>query len=1104
MNKPELLVAKVQIARQYQRSIRLDADLGRQDALDGYVCHGTVKAVLENMAQQVLGSEQRAFTWTGPFGGGKSALALTFASTLISDQSLRSRARERLLPELLKLLDDAFPVTLGWRVVPVSGRRTSIVAEISRALNAAMGQDVVDPRKTSAAQLLGAIVSAAKSTATDGLLLVVDEMGKFLEASALQGDDIHFLQDLAEMAARSNGRMLVIGILHQAFRQYAYRLGQTTRDDWAKVQGRFSDIPLVTASDEVVELVAQAMTTDIKHKWTKEASCVIAESIRHRRPSIGSEFALRLDACWPLHPAMAALLGPVSKRAFGQNERSTFGFLTSPEPCGFKAFLERNHATAKAWYRPSEYWDFLRANLESAIMASPDGHRWAQAVEAVERVEARDNPLRISLIKNIAIIDLFRNGSGLVASREVLGALHPDATQKEISAALDDLSTWRTAVLRRHLGTWSIFEGSDFDIDSAISKTRSAMGELDIAMLTKMAGLQPVVAKRHYHQSGTLRWMDVSLALLRPIASAEEFARAQTQGFGRYVLAIPDCDTSQEVAKRQLRKLSVGLPIGFIVGLPPNHEQIVELGLELIALKNIDDTTHEISSDSVARRELAARIAASRSSLEDALRNGIDDADWLIKGHWIKGAKLSRTASDLADHIYDEAPILRSELVNRNQISGNAVKARRDLLHRMLAAEDTANLGLAGWPAERGLHETILSIPTLHRQDLEGKWRLLPPTADDPAKFSHMWARTDAIIGDGANRVSVTEIYKRWSLAPLGVCKGVMPILLTAYYLSRKERLAVYKDGMFIPRLSDTDIDECLQDPSRFSIRQVALDADRVAILNGVGQILVELGRSATLTDPLEAARGLVALIYSLPDWVKRTRMLSAQATTLRDTLLRASDPHKLLFVDLRTSMGATSTQDFLDELRLPLCELSVAFEAMLRRIESAMLSGLDATAANLDELRSRATVVAGISGDFRLDAYATRLSQYDGATEGLEGILSLASNTPPRLWNDNDIDAALLEIGAWATRFRQAEALACVRGRAPTREAFAVVVGAADSAKTMSYVFDIANRDKALVAELASNITQSMIQRGLSKDIVLAVLAEASLSMVAADGGIA
>ena len=64
----------VQISRQYQRSIRVDADIGRADALSGYICHATAAAVVDGMCRQVSGTNQRCFTWTGPFGGGKSSL----------------------------------------------------------------------------------------------------------------------------------------------------------------------------------------------------------------------------------------------------------------------------------------------------------------------------------------------------------------------------------------------------------------------------------------------------------------------------------------------------------------------------------------------------------------------------------------------------------------------------------------------------------------------------------------------------------------------------------------------------------------------------------------------------------------------------------------------------------------------------------------------------------------------------------------------------------------------------------------------------------------------------------------------------------------------
>ncbi|HEX8917304.1 MAG TPA: ATP-binding protein, partial [Chloroflexota bacterium] len=355
----------VRISRHYQRSIRIDADLGRTDALEGYICHATATSAIESMCRQLRDSSQRAFTWTGPFGGGKSSLAVALASAIGPDKEIRKKARKALGLGGMPSFDKAFPVNGGWLVVPVVGRRASVAGEIGKALHKVTG---ADSRKRSGSSVIAELCEAAEDKRSDGVLLVIDEMGKFLEAAALGiGDDVYFFQELAEAAARASGKLVIVGILHQSFAQYAAKQGIDTRDDWAKVQGRYSDIPLVAASDEIVELIGRALVVDSRPGDGSDAADAVAEAIRSRRPSVGAGFAQSLDACWPLHPSMAALLGPISKRQFGQNERSTFGFLASAEPFGFRAYLETAPAAASSWYRPDDYWNYLRTNLEPAI-----------------------------------------------------------------------------------------------------------------------------------------------------------------------------------------------------------------------------------------------------------------------------------------------------------------------------------------------------------------------------------------------------------------------------------------------------------------------------------------------------------------------------------------------------------------------------------------------------------------------------------------------------------------------------------------------------------------------------------------------------------------
>lgn len=614
----------VQISRQYQRSIRVDADIGRVDALSGYICHATAGSVVDVMCEQLSGTNQRCFTWTGPFGGGKSSLAVALASALHPDKNLRAKARQVLHLNSKPAFDIALPVRKGWLVVPVVGRRGSVVAALHAALRQAEGRSVDGRSKVNSQTLIAELLDEAKNRPHDGVLVIVDEMGKFLEASALgAGDDVYFFQELAEAAARSEGRLVVVGVLHQSFAQYSARLGIDTRDDWAKVQGRYVDLPLVAASDEVVELIGRAIEAEHCPPWMLETSNAIADAIRSRRPAAGRGLANALADCWPLHPAMAALLGPISKRQFGQNERSTFGFLSSVEPYGFRSYLNSTPISEASWYRPSDYWDYLRSNLEPAILASPDGHRWSQAVEAVERAEAKTaDPLLVSLIKNIAIIDLFRNGSGLAADTAVIKALYYDRTLDELNAALQKLSALKVALYKSYTGAWSVFEGSDFDIDSAMEQALAASPGIDYARLAQLMGLHPVVAKRHYHETGSMRWMELSLCSIEQAEKIAADFRPRKGEFGAFILALPSKGMSPRTARQRAQSCSKLRPWPVLVGIPTNHARIAELSAELVALEQVKDR-HELSGDPVARREVYARLAATRANLEDQLQAAV-------------------------------------------------------------------------------------------------------------------------------------------------------------------------------------------------------------------------------------------------------------------------------------------------------------------------------------------------------------------------------------------------------------------------------------------------------------------------------------------------
>jgi hypothetical protein len=158
-------------------------------------------------------------------------------------------------------------------------------------------------------------------------------------------------------------------------------------------------------------------------------------------------------------------------------------------------------------------------------------------------------------------------------------------------------------------------------------------------------------------------------------------------------------------------------------------------------------------------------------------------------------------------------------------------------------------------------------------------------------------------------------------------------------------------------------------------------------------------------------------------------------------------------------------------------------------------------TEGDLDDVRQRAGVVADLTGDLRVDAFATRLATYRGVPEDVEAIASLALERPPRDWTDRDPDQAALALADFALKFRHAETLARVKGRSPSRDAMAFVIGTGEAGQAVMEEFEVAERDRPQISTLARALADVLAQSGADRNIILAALAETGLGAVAGDG---
>ena len=1101
---------RVHIARRFQRAIRIDTDHADSAALEGFICPPSSADILKTMARHVAENGQGAFTWTGPYGSGKSSLAVAFSALLNGDSDLRYYAASVLGESTADPVWDALPPrNKGWRVLPIVGRRDRPAQVIGEAIEATGLLTDKAPKTWSEQHTLEYLqnLAAQHPRAGGGLLVFIDEMGKFLEAAAHDGTDIYFFQQLAELASRSNKRLIVVGILHQAFEEYAHRLAREMRDEWAKIQGRFVDLAVNIGGDEQIDLLGRAIESD----RGQDNPNALARGVAALRRQTSPPLAQMLEDSWPLHPIVACLLGPLSRRRFGQNQRSIFGFLNSTEPQGFQDFLRA--AGDDDLYAPDRLWDYLRINLEPSILASPDGHRWALAADVLERCEAMGGEeLHLRLLKAIALVDLLKDRSGLVASLDLLKHALPDYGSEEIEQALVKLQDQALIIFRKFNNAYAVFEGSDFDIEHAVEQALTTISEVDFARLNALADLQPIVAKRHYHATGTLRWFDVALMPLAEVEQAAANYAPRHGAIGAFFLAIPtQGEVNEKVEHICRRAVDRSKDWNIVVGLPQDAWDISSLARELLALEQVSDETPELQGDQVARREVEARIALLQGRLESELDRASSNALWYRKHHRaepLTRAELNSLASVLADARFKKSPRLHNELLNRSKPSGNGAAARNALLRRMVLSEGEARLGIKGFPAEGGLFASLLEATGLYRRTIQG-WTFVAPTAndEDTRNLGPAWQAATRFLENNAYRtVSAAEIYDIWRQAPFGIKDGLLPVLMVAFILSQRRDLAFYRQGIFQARMSDLDMDYLVKDPTDIQLRWMNLSDASRRLLSDMAAIVRELDEENALTnlEPIDVARGLVAIYDRLPPWVSRTQQISANAKQVRQLFKQANDPNKLIFDDIPKLFSdgvdiheGDAPRRIVDHMREGLGELREAYPSMLYRLRETLLAELEVPNASppmLAELRDRAKNIRQLGGDHRLEAFIVRLGQFQGSNEDMESLASMATNKPARNWVDADVDRAAVELAQLAQQFIRAEVFAHVKGRPDKRHAMAVVVSMDGRPTPVHDEFDITDLEREKVDALINRVDTALKHSGEKRrNIILATLAELS-----------
>ncbi len=1062
------------LQRRYARSVNLERDLDQVQALVGYVPTEQSGAVLLRLLSATAAARgPRAWTLTGTYGTGKSALAHYLAALAAPATSPLRQVAEQIAVEAfgeaspeVAALRAAIPPA-GWLRAVAVGQQEPIGQTLARALLAGvesfwlpherqeMTRDIVDLLVEAAAgdgrkgdrQVLQALKRLPRLAKTN-LLIIVDELGKNLEfaAQASGGGDLYLLQQIAELRQTGQHQVYFLGLLHQSFAGYGDRLNAAAQSEWIKVQGRFEDIPFPAASGQILRLLGQA----IDRRPAEPLRAGIAARSQQWAAGLseaGAPDPGQLERVYPLHPITALVLPSLCTR-YAQNDRSLFAFLTSDEPGGFQDFLRTTQAgETLPTLQPHQLYDyFAKAGL--GLTSRLNYQRWLEVQGMIQEAEAGD-PDPLKLLKTIGVLNLATSLGALRATPHLVALSlcdRPDDPAKETwLARIRELRGRGIVAYRGATAELRLWQGSDFDVEAAVAE-RAARDHRPLAeALTEVQLLKPLVAQRHYSETGNLRYFQQRYGDGR--LAWDKLSAAGSDGVIVYWLdpQPPEAVPAQTADGRPLLVVTT-------TALEPLRDGVREQR----ALEQIQRHAPELATDGVARREVRYRLAAAAGRLQEAWVAAFDwsegrNACWAVGQRvTVRSAKGFRALlSTVCDRTYSHGLRLDNELINRRTLTAQGAKARRLLLEAMLAAATQPRLGLQGYGPEVAMYGSLLAASAIHRCEGDHPagtrrepWGFYPPPSD--SGLATVWQAIEAFcLGARTAQRSLGELYEHLGRPPYGVKPGALPVLLAAVLLYRATEVGLYKDGTFIPVLGPEHFELLVKDPARFAVKHFELVGLRLSVFSELEAIL----RSPQSTAPpgirnaslLLVAKPLFGFVKRLPKFTRQTRRLSDRAQAVLQALQKAQEPDELLFSSLPQACGLAPIQPGASDdaetapvlrsrLVESLQELQRAYEQLLSDCRAQLHTAFSVRQGEgklREDLRVRASYLVGQCLEPSLKRFLlAAVDEVATDSDWLAALVMVVADKPAESWTDADAMRFELTLSDLARRFKNLEAL--------------------------------------------------------------------------------
>ena len=1126
----------IRIDSRFLRSAQLERDFSDPQSLDGYCVTAETSRHLKRLGNAFRpNSSNRAWRITGDFGSGKSSFALVLANLL-------SRRSAELPKNIRPLRDDLGLPRNAPKLLPVliTGSREPLSRAVIRAVEDALYRSVDGRRqlnsKAQIRQLLTceevedrkailALEAVARELVSKdifgGLVLIIDELGKFLEYAALNPErqDVYFLQSLGEAATRSDkNTVAVLGLLHQGFAVYADKLSNSSQREWEKVAGRYEELVFNQPLNQVALLLANALQVKVDEMprgWKTRAQQDMAEAVELGIfGSDAGKIALRdlAPALYPLHPTVLPILTKFFRR-FGQNERSLFSFLLSSEPHALQDFSSQEVDIDNV-YRLYDFYDFAAENFDHRLSSQSFRSHWSH-IDAVIRSSAHEDEQTHKILKTIGILNVIES-SELAPTYELVALAL--GNPEDLERNLKNLQQ-RGILFSRGKRGFALWANTSVNLEQAYQEAQEAVTKAPpIAdIVQERLDIRPVVARRHYIQHGNMRHASVDYVT---VSQFENLIKNQSQHYkhpadGHVFVVLCESRDQRQSAINSAK--AVNEECDTLIAISPPLDVLTGAALDLERWHHVERFTPELKDDRFAAEEVSRQIAIASKLLDTRLEEYVGFRNetysgpettitWYMAGRAVtelnEGQPLQRYLSGLFDDRFHSAPKIKNELINRQAISSAAAAARQQLFNRLLKNSDQPLLGLPEdkAPPEKSMYLSVFAASGIHSEE-SGKWQIqLPPSNNDPLRVRPALEEIIRLLEEQKDaKVPLDRIRDRLRQPPFGVRDGLIPLFFTVALRLFETEIAVYEDGVFQPEIEENLMMRLAKRPETFELQLCRIAGIRSELLAEFANIL-ETAEAAPSTL-LSIVRPLCLFVDSLPEYTKHTDNLSKEAIALRQAVNSAKDPAELVFRAIPQTLGFKEigqerheAQRLAKKLEKTIRELRRAFAELQNRLTAGILSAANASDLTLEQWRTEKAEVAEQLvveiTDPDLRAFCLKLIE-DQSPEGdwLESLGSFLTRCPPSKWRDKHELEFTNRFAELLGKFNRVYATCFHKGKKLSENAIRLAITGRDG-QEISRVIRMSKADIQKAGQIEQKINELMSgQPGLALAAISKVL---------------